>query len=203
MLPKRRWKTLRIKQLILENFRPFCGRHKIDMTTKEGRSIILIKALNDVGKTSLFKGVLWCLYGGKSRKETKMHVNRSACVKGDGRTSVKLTFSHDGRIYEFVRSVNFRKAPRGVLAQWAQGFPQALIARDVSYLRSQVSPVRKPTLMPIHLNKNTVIARARLITLFNTNLPPKPRENLSARRKIPSRKTFRRIDIKTQAAFSC
>ena len=108
---------MRIKQLILENFRPFCGQYKIDMITKEGRSVILIKALNDVGKTSLFKAFQWCLYGGKGRKETQMHVNRSACVKGDGRTSVKLIFSHGGRNYEIIRSVNFRKAPRGVFPE--------------------------------------------------------------------------------------
>jgi DNA sulfur modification protein DndD len=87
------------------------------MTTKEGRSVILIKALNDVGKTSLFKAFQWCLYGAKSRKENQMHVNRSACIKGDGRTSVRLIFSHDGRNYEIVRSIDFHKAPRGVFPE--------------------------------------------------------------------------------------
>jgi len=108
---------MRIKQIMLENFRPFCGKHKIDMTTKEGRSIILIKALNDVGKTSLFKAFQWCLYGAKSRKENQMHVNRSACVKSDGKTSVRLIFSHNGRNYEIVRSIDFHKAPRGVFPE--------------------------------------------------------------------------------------
>lgn len=108
---------MRIKQLLLENFRPFHGRHKIDMTTTEGRSVILIKALNDVGKTSLFRAFQWCLYGAKSRKETQMNVNRSACAKSDGRTLVKLLFDHDGRNYEIVRTVNFYRAPRGFFPQ--------------------------------------------------------------------------------------
>ena len=108
---------MRIKQVILENFRPFCGQHKIDMTIEEGRPLILIKALNDVGKTTLFRAFQWCLYGGKGRKENQKHVNRSACVKDDGRTSVKLMFSHDGRDYTIIRSVNFHKASKGVFPE--------------------------------------------------------------------------------------
>ena len=60
---------MKINKIILENFRPFHGRQEIDLTTDEKNPIILIRALNDVGKTSLFRSFQWCLYGGKDRKE--------------------------------------------------------------------------------------------------------------------------------------
>lgn len=99
---------------MLENFRPFCGRHIGDLSIEKGRPVILIKALNDVGKTSLFKAIQFCLYGSKATGEKSFrHVNRTACTRNDGRTSVKLTFDHEEKLYEITRSVEFKKSPPG------------------------------------------------------------------------------------------
>jgi DNA sulfur modification protein DndD len=92
----------------LENFRPFFGRNEIDLTTTKEKPVVLVKAMNDVGKTSLFTAFIWCLYGG-SVEENFRNVNWSAHRKSDGRTSVNLIFSHDDRQYDIQRSVDFEK----------------------------------------------------------------------------------------------
>jgi len=126
---------VRIKQLMLENFRPFCGRHTIDLSVEKSRPVILIKALNDVGKTSLFKAIQFCLYGSKATGEKAFrHVNRTACTQNDGRTSVKLIFDHEEKLYEITRFVEFKKSPPGsfpdvsdeVLEVRVDGIPEKL-----------------------------------------------------------------------------
>lgn len=100
--------TIFLKKLIICNFRPFLGRNEIELITTKEKPIILIKALNDVGKTSIFNAFLWCLYGG-SAEENSRNVNWSAYRKSNGRTSVNLIFSHNGQQYEIQRSVDFEK----------------------------------------------------------------------------------------------
>lgn len=126
---------MRIIQLTLENFRPFFGRHTLDLSTEKGRPVILIKALNDVGKTSLFRAIQFCLYGSKATQEKAFrHVNRIASAQNDGRTSVKLTFDHEEKLYEIVRYVEFKKCPLGsfpdvsdeVLEVTVDGIPEKL-----------------------------------------------------------------------------
>lgn len=92
----------------MHNFRPFFGRNEIDLTVSKEKPIILIKAMNDVGKTSIFNAFIWCLYGG-STEENFGNINWKAHKKGDGRTYVKLIFDHDGKQYEIQRSLSFRK----------------------------------------------------------------------------------------------
>jgi len=100
--------TIFLKKIIICNFRPFLGRNEIELITTKEKPIILIKALNDVGKTSIFNAFLWCLYGG-SAEENSRNVNWSAYRKSNGRTSVNLIFSHNGQQYEIQRSVDFKK----------------------------------------------------------------------------------------------
>ncbi len=98
-----------IQRLELENFRPFCGRQTIDLTPDDNRSLILIRALNDVGKTSLFRALNFCLYGERRKGELAKLVNRKAALTGNGTMSVRMVFSHDGKQYEIIRSIGFRK----------------------------------------------------------------------------------------------
>lgn len=93
------------------NFRPFLGRAEIELTSTKEKPVILIKAMNDVGKTSIFNAFIWCLYGG-SAEENSRNVNWSACRKSDGRTSVNLIFSHNEQQYDIERFVDFKKSKK-------------------------------------------------------------------------------------------
>jgi len=94
--------------MVMRNFRPFLGRAEIELTSTKEKPVILIKAMNDVGKTSIFNAFIWCLYGG-SVEENSRNVNWSARRKSDGRTSVNLIFSHNGQQYDIERYVDFKK----------------------------------------------------------------------------------------------
>ena len=97
-----------IETIILENYRPFLGRNEIDLTTTKDKPVVLVKAMNDIGKTSLFSACIWCLYGG-SVAENLRNINWSAHQKGNGRTSVTLIFDHNDQQYDITRSVDFLK----------------------------------------------------------------------------------------------
>lgn len=97
--------------MVMNDFRPFLGRAEIDLTTTKEKPVILIKAMNDVGKTSIFNAFIWCLYGG-SVEENSRNVNWSARRKSDGRTSVNLIFSHNEQQYDIERYVDFKKSEK-------------------------------------------------------------------------------------------
>lgn len=54
---------MKIAQAVINNFRPFYGESKVDLSTRLDKNIILIGALNGHGKSSLLLSMLWCLYG--------------------------------------------------------------------------------------------------------------------------------------------
>jgi len=93
----------------MSNFRPFLGRAEIELTSTKEKPVILIKAMNDVGKTSIFNAFIWCLYGG-SVEENSRNVNWSARRKSNGRTAVNLIFSHNEQQYDIERYVDFKKS---------------------------------------------------------------------------------------------
>ncbi len=112
---------MRIRELTLQNFRPFLGRQVINLQTEDSKPIILVKAMNDVGKTSIFKAMQFCLFGSKPTGEKlTSHINRTACLTGDGTTFVKMSFEHDGKTYDIIRSVDFTKSNLGGIPSVSQ-----------------------------------------------------------------------------------
>jgi DNA sulfur modification protein DndD len=101
---------MKIKKVTLQNFRPFYGVQTLDLETEDTHPVVLIRADNDVGKTSLFRAVQFCLYGERSQETTARHVNRTAAYERNGTMSVKLAFSHENSSYEFTRKVEFERA---------------------------------------------------------------------------------------------
>lgn len=102
---------MRIRKVVLHNFRPFYGSQSLELDTENEHSVVLVKADNDVGKTSLFKAVQFCLYGERSQDQVARHINRTAAKERDGTMSVKIIFSHEGSQYELTRKVDFEHAP--------------------------------------------------------------------------------------------
>lgn len=118
-----------IHSIELQNFRPFYGRHTLNLTPESGRPVTLVKALNDVGKTSLFAAFKFCLYGERRSKLASL-VNRSAAHESDGQMSVRINFDHDGSRYEIVRTVEYRRATSLTEEPVLKGDDPLLIIKD-------------------------------------------------------------------------
>jgi len=107
---------MKLERIIVNNFRPFYDHQELDLTVSDEKPLILIEAMNDVGKTSFFKATQWCLYG-DNYKTTRSHVNRTACKENDGEMSVTLIFTHDNDQYEISRSIAFKREPFAALPE--------------------------------------------------------------------------------------
>lgn len=106
-----------LKSMTLKNFRPYRGEVVVDFTAAEGNSLILIEGENMTGKTALFMALSWCLYGeAKSRtnvtippylpgaEASEFLINRRALDEGDRLVEVRLSFEHDGKLWELTRN---------------------------------------------------------------------------------------------------
>lgn len=54
---------MQIKELTLYNFRIYKDANIIDLTTNEGKNVIIISGKNGYGKTTFLMSLVWCLYG--------------------------------------------------------------------------------------------------------------------------------------------
>ena len=108
---------IKLKSIELHNFRPFKGdNNKFDFDSEDHQPVILVKANNGSGKTSLLMALKWAFYGTGGiaiYKETAQEmVNRVAKTEGDGETSVKVVFQHDDHSYTLKRSFKFSKTDK-------------------------------------------------------------------------------------------
>lgn len=108
--------TMEIKKIEFYNFGPFYGSHQLEVDVEPDKPLILIRALNDVVKTSFLKAFKFCLYGNAAEPvgvgpglELDKVPNRKAALEGDGESSVLLAFDHDGDDYEVKRTIHFKK----------------------------------------------------------------------------------------------
>ena len=118
MLSRRQWpKWLRpmlISSLEIRNLRCFYGSHRIDLTTTDTASLIVIHGENMRGKTSIMQAIRWGLYGEvadrhgtdipvfdpKSREQLLSH---DAVSDGDFCMFVEINFTHEGEDYQVRR----------------------------------------------------------------------------------------------------
>ena len=108
--------TMEIKKIEFFNFGPFYGSHQLEVDVEPDKPLILIRALNDVVKTSFLKAFKFCLYGNSADPigvgtglELDKVPNRKAALEKDGESSVLLAFDHDGDDYEVKRTIHFKK----------------------------------------------------------------------------------------------
>jgi DNA sulfur modification protein DndD len=104
---------VRIQELILHNFMPYRGEHRLDLPTTDERNVIVVFGDNMRGKTSILNALRWGLYGyAKGRHgrpiDTAHLVNSDAVADGDYAVSVRLKFEAGGRTYELRRSAELR-----------------------------------------------------------------------------------------------
>ena len=102
-----------MKPLTLElcGFGPYADKTVVDFTRFDRSGIYLITGDTGAGKTTLFDGISFALYGeasgGSKRRQGKGF--RSDFANGETKTYVKFTFSHLGKHYEILRSPEYER----------------------------------------------------------------------------------------------
>lgn len=104
---------MRPQKLILSAFGPFAEKTVIDFTRfKDG--IFLISGETGAGKTTIFDGICFALYGEPSGSYRKQDMLRSDFAKDETETKVVFLFSHRKKQYKIERNPSYmRKSKRG------------------------------------------------------------------------------------------
>jgi DNA sulfur modification protein DndD len=95
-------------KLELKNFRSYFGSHTIEFSSNADRPVTVIVGKNGHGKTTIFDGLCWCLYGEQYLRQEKIDLltipNENAVKVGDDFTvECRLEFTHDDVTYRMRR----------------------------------------------------------------------------------------------------
>lgn len=121
---------MKFLEIELNNWGPYKGHHRLDLDTNDKSPIVLIFGENGKGKTSLAKGILWCLFGSISKINGSQFANWNAI--NDGKSfpvSIRVKFSieesyadkisneqrNNVTVFEITRSFDAKKDDRAHL----------------------------------------------------------------------------------------
>ncbi|MGG5341309.1 DNA repair protein SbcC/Rad50 [Enterococcus sp. AZ020] len=109
-------------KLTLKNFGPFIDE-TIDFSRFEDSSLFLISGKTGAGKTTIFDGLSYALFGESSGKLRQGKEMRSTFADPSEPTEVHLTFSHGDHVYDILRKPEqelFKKRGDGTRVQSAK-----------------------------------------------------------------------------------
>lgn len=97
---------MRPVKLILSGWGPYPGVEVVDFETLNG-GLFLVTGPTGAGKTSIFDGIAFALYGEVSGSVREKDSLRSDFAKPETATSVELTYTHLGKTYRVVRNPKY------------------------------------------------------------------------------------------------
>lgn len=97
-----------INRIRFHNYRVYYGEVVFDFPISGTQNVSIIFANNDVGKTSFFRGILFCLYGTKDDAALSDLINVNAQFEKDFCAAVSIFAEHEGNEIEITRSVELR-----------------------------------------------------------------------------------------------
>ena len=97
----------------MSNFGRYAGKHTFATPVTHDRNVILVRASNDRGKTTLFRAIKYALYG-EHGMQASSWINFQTAAKGDGEMYVEIRFEHEGKNYRLRRSVGFHQTEMGM-----------------------------------------------------------------------------------------
>ena len=120
------------RMLTMSGFGPYAGKTVIDFDEFGGRGLFLVTGDTGAGKTSIFDGITYALYGRMSGDRDSKNI-RSHFASPDTETYVELIFTHENRDYRIRRSpeydrpkkrgTGFTTTPAEVEMTWEGGTP--------------------------------------------------------------------------------
>jgi len=103
---------LNFKSIEICNFGRYKGPHLFDTKSTPEKNVILVKAQNDRGKTTLFHAIKYALYGDKP-DTVRGWINFQSAAEGNGEMYVDIKFEHEGKDYRVQRKQKFEQTNRG------------------------------------------------------------------------------------------
>lgn len=94
-------------EMTLSAWGPFREEEKIDFRNFEGKGLFLIAGPTGSGKTTVFDGMTFALYGETSGEMRERESLRSDFSKVGTETYVNLVFSHNEKVYTIYRSPKY------------------------------------------------------------------------------------------------
>lgn len=104
---------MKLKKLILTNFRSFYGSQEVEFATSPGKNLTIIHGENGSGKTNLLNALYWCLTGQFTPRlqNPERLLNRTAYNEDrKAACTVELWFKHESIDFRCVRQVVGRNA---------------------------------------------------------------------------------------------
>ncbi len=101
-----------LQQLNFKNWIPFYGNQKIIFSVDENKNITFIEADNMAGKTSIYRGILWCMFGDTGDIDEYSNfidkLNLKALGEKDYRYQVELKLKFEEKSYVITRKAELR-----------------------------------------------------------------------------------------------
>ena len=91
-------------QLMMQAFGPYAGRETIDFRSLGSRTMFVISGKTGSGKTTIFDGISYAIYGKASGEDRTPSELRSQFATNEDITEVELIFSLRGKSYRIWRS---------------------------------------------------------------------------------------------------
>ena len=102
-------------KLTMSAFGPYANKVELDMTKLGTNGLYLISGTTGAGKTTIFDGIMYALYGKPSGNVREVSMLRSKGASPDTLTYVDLEFVYGDKTYRIMRN------PGGYLRTKARG----------------------------------------------------------------------------------
>lgn len=96
-------------KLTMQAFGPYSGKEVIDFAAFENSGLFLISGDTGAGKTTIFDGIVYALYGELSGENRQPSMIRSKYARPETDTLVELEFELKGKRYKITRSPEYER----------------------------------------------------------------------------------------------
>lgn len=100
---------MRPNKLILSAFGPYAGRVELDFEQLGKQGLYLITGDTGAGKTTIFDGITYALYGEASGENRDPSMFRSKYANADTPTNVELIFTCRNQVYSIIRNPEYSR----------------------------------------------------------------------------------------------
>lgn len=136
---------MKLKKIILENFRQFYGKQELNLETSDDKNVIIIHGENGSGKTTILEAFSWCMYGQMDLSQAKNILNERVFndLPSGMSTDVRVTIIFDDRHKEYLVSRKVSIKRHGDIQYHTKDDQEFSIMQDGSLINSPATAIDK------------------------------------------------------------